>query len=150
MKEAEIVTVTKSVEEYVSYADALRRRLGDTPARKLSRFPRAGFAVQLLQRFRDRHGRLPDLANGAAERTLLKTVYDEYLQWHGLRDDVYSFADLEGAAAGARAELAPVAAIVGGALAQELLKAITGKELPFNNHFFFNGVTGTAQVELLS
>ena len=36
-------------------------------------------------------------------------------------------------------ELAPVTAIVGGMIASEVIKIISGKELPINNAFFFDG-----------
>ena len=36
-------------------------------------------------------------------------------------------------------ELAPVCAILGGMIASEVIKVISGKEQPINNAFFFNG-----------
>ena len=150
VKEDEVVTVTRSVEEYVAYADTHRRRLGDLQARKLARFPRACFAVQMLQRYRDAYGHLPDPATLEADRPLLASVHAEYLAHHGLAADVYPLEAFERAARAARAELAPVAAIVGGELAQEVLKAVTHKDLPFNNFFFFDGIVGSAQIETFS
>ena len=38
-------------------------------------------------------------------------------------------------------ELAPVCAILGGMVASEVIKIISGKERPINNAFFFDGVT---------
>jgi len=36
-------------------------------------------------------------------------------------------------------ELAPVCAVVGGMVANEVIKVISGKERPINNTFFFDG-----------
>ena len=46
---------------------------------------------------------------------------------------------LAGVATAASAELAPVAAIVGGMVANEVIKVISGKERPINNCLFFDG-----------
>jgi ubiquitin-like 1-activating enzyme E1 A len=47
-------------------------------------------------------------------------------------------------------ELSPVCAIVGGVVAQEILKIICHNDKPFNNSFFFNGLDDSASVaELL-
>lgn len=38
-------------------------------------------------------------------------------------------------------ELSPAAAVVGGVLAQEIIKAVSHKDAPIRNYFFFNGAT---------
>lgn len=38
--------------------------------------------------------------------------------------------------------MAPVAAIVGGVLAQEIIKVLSAKELPIQNWFYYNGLDG--------
>ena len=38
-------------------------------------------------------------------------------------------------------ELSPAAAVLGGVLAQEIIKAVSHKDVPIRNHFFFNGAT---------
>ena len=40
----------------------------------------------------------------------------------------------------AEAELAPVCAVVGGVVASEVIKAISGKGAPINNAFFFDAL----------
>jgi ubiquitin-like 1-activating enzyme E1 A len=42
-----------------------------------------------------------------------------------------------------------VCAIVGGVLAQEMIKALTAKDEPFNNHFLYDGYHGNGTVELI-
>ena len=46
-------------------------------------------------------------------------------------------------------ELAPVCAIVGGIVASEVIKVISGKELPINNAFFFDGLASNGIVQRL-
>lgn len=40
------------------------------------------------------------------------------------------------------AEIAPVCAIVGGFLAQDILKTLSGKDAPLLNYFLYNGIEG--------
>ena len=47
------------------------------------------------------------------------------------------------------AELAPVAAIVGGILGQEVIKAISNKDAPHNNYFFYNPLESCGVVETI-
>ena len=46
---------------------------------------------------------------------------------------------LEAFATASEVELAPVCAIVGGVIASEVIKVISGKERPLNNTFIFEG-----------
>ena len=43
-------------------------------------------------------------------------------------------------------ELSPAAAVLGGVLAQEIIKAVSHKDVPIRNHFFFNGASDRAGV----
>jgi len=47
------------------------------------------------------------------------------------------------------AELSPVSAIVGGVLAQEVIKAISNKDAPHNNYFFYNPMESCGVVETI-
>ncbi|XP_060082452.1 SUMO-activating enzyme subunit 1-like [Ylistrum balloti] len=44
-------------------------------------------------------------------------------------------------------ELSPVCAVVGGILGQEIIKAVSHKDKPHNNFFFYNGVEGSGLVD---
>ncbi|KFO26273.1 SUMO-activating enzyme subunit 1 [Fukomys damarensis] len=46
-------------------------------------------------------------------------------------------------------EMAPVCAVVGGILAQEIVKALSQRDPPHNNFFFFDGMKGNGTVECL-
>ena len=41
-------------------------------------------------------------------------------------------------------EMSPASAVLGGVLAQEIIKAVSHKDLPIRNFFFFNGATDRA------
>ena len=49
----------------------------------------------------------------------------------------------------AGAELAPVCAVVGGMVAAEVVKIISGKEEPINNSFFYEALEGNGVVKRL-
>lgn len=49
----------------------------------------------------------------------------------------------------ASAELTPVAAIVGGVAAQEIVKAVSAKGAVLLNCFYYDGTTGTGDIETL-
>ena len=46
-------------------------------------------------------------------------------------------------------ELSPVCAVVGGVLAQEVIKAISGKDRPYTNCFLYDGQQNTGIIEIL-
>lgn len=46
-------------------------------------------------------------------------------------------------------DLSPVAAIVGGVVAQEIIKILSGKDEPLGNCFFFNGMESRGIIENL-
>ena len=54
------------------------------------------------------------------------------------------------AAASAAHEFSPVCAVVGGKLAQDILKALGARETPLANFFVFDGATGAGTVARLA
>ncbi|RXG51214.1 SUMO-activating enzyme subunit 1 [Armadillidium vulgare] len=46
-------------------------------------------------------------------------------------------------------EVSPICAVVGGVLGQEIIKAVSGKDAPLNNFFFFSPDDGAGVVENL-
>jgi len=45
------------------------------------------------------------------------------------------------------AALSPVCAITGGVLAQEIIKAVSQRDAPHNNFFFYNGIESSGLVD---
>ncbi|KAF8940471.1 hypothetical protein EDD21DRAFT_333904 [Dissophora ornata] len=104
------------------------------------------FAIQVLWLFQQAHGgRLPQ----AGSQEDLNEMYT-------LRDERLKSAQVEGAfveddliqtvIATASAEISPVCAIVGGFLAQDILKTLSGKDAPLLNYFVYNGIEGTGMM----
>lgn len=108
----------------------------------LKRIKRTGpsfVLLRILQAFRDQENRDPCYKNRDEDiRKLLqlrdeiadKLVPDEFLI------DVF-------------AQISPSAAIVGGELAQEIIKAVSQKEAPHNNLFLFDPITCCGHIETI-
>ena len=47
-------------------------------------------------------------------------------------------------------DLSPICAILGGVIAQEVIKGLSGKDQPLNNLFVYNGIDSHAIVEKIS
>ncbi|RUS24067.1 hypothetical protein BC938DRAFT_474179 [Jimgerdemannia flammicorona] len=96
----------------------------------------------VLWKFQDTHARLPN-PSSAEDLAALRDLRDTHLKSVGVVDPSVVSDDLvDLLALTAHAELAPVCAIVGGVLAQDVLKVLSGKELPVQNWFLYNGLDG--------
>ncbi|ETW02167.1 hypothetical protein H310_05736 [Aphanomyces invadans] len=112
------------------------------PTRKRSPVTPAPYiAYQLLLEFVEAHHEFPTAATTAEFVALAKSQ----LEGQGLPGffDDHQLATL---AATAEADVVPVCAIVAGILGQEVIKAISMKDEPLNNYFFFDGATGEGTV----
>ncbi|OQR98101.1 SUMO-activating enzyme (SAE) [Achlya hypogyna] len=103
--------------------------------------PEPYVAYQLLLDYADAHGAFPTKAV-AAEFTAFATVQ---LTKQGLPADFFAATTLETLAAVAHADVVPVCAITAGILGQEVIKAISLKDEPLCNYFYFDGATGTVR-----
>eukprot|EP01137_Pigoraptor_chileana_P036644 Opistho-2@32587 len=123
--------------EYVPLSSAVATNWSAFTPRKLKNLNKAVLFTILLLRFRGAHGRSPvsgDEASLAADRDAI------------FPPNVAAIAgneDIQILCANAAYELSPIAAIVGGLLSQEVLKAASKKEMPHNNLFVYNGIDGT-------
>ncbi|RMC22934.1 hypothetical protein DUI87_00058 [Hirundo rustica rustica] len=103
------------------------------------------FLLQVLLRFRTETGRDPCPRSGAEDSQRLLRLRREVLEAlgvgsHLLPEHFHSFCF---------SEMAPVCAVVGGVLGQEVVKALSQRDPPHNNFFFFDGVRGQGMVECL-
>lgn len=108
-------------------------------ARQLKRNGPTYVVVKILQRFRDTEKRDPNPKNRDEDLVKLLKIRDEIAS--GLVPDtafVHVFA-----------QISPVAAIVGGELSQEIIKAVSQKETPNRNVFLFNPDTCCGFVECI-
>uniref|UniRef100_A0A8C7ATL1 SUMO-activating enzyme subunit 1 n=1 Tax=Neovison vison TaxID=452646 RepID=A0A8C7ATL1_NEOVI len=100
---------------------------------------------QVLLKFRTDKGRDPSSDTFGEDSELLLQIRNDVLDSLGVSPDLlpedfvrYCFS-----------EMAPVCAVVGGILAQEIVKALSQRDPPHNNFFFFDGMKGSGIVECL-
>ncbi|CAM4614083.1 SUMO-activating enzyme subunit 1 [Lepidochelys kempii] len=103
------------------------------------------FLLQVLLKFRTDKGRDPLPESCAEDSELLLKIRNEVLDSLGvsadlLPDDFISYCF---------SEMAPVCAVLGGVLGQEVVKALSQRDPPHNNFFFFDGIKGNGVVECL-
>lgn len=96
--------------------------------KKLKRSGPSYVMMKCLQQFRDTHGRDP----------LAESRDDDTAKLLAIRDDIASGLIADAAFEHVFAQIAPVAAIVGGQLSQEVIKAVSQKEAPNVNVFLFD------------
>uniref|UniRef100_A0A663FK53 THIF-type NAD/FAD binding fold domain-containing protein n=1 Tax=Aquila chrysaetos chrysaetos TaxID=223781 RepID=A0A663FK53_AQUCH len=103
------------------------------------------FLLQVLLKFRTDNSRDPSPQNYAEDSKLLLRIRHDALESLGVGADLlpdefvsYCFS-----------EMAPVCAVVGGVLGQEVVKVVAVGTPPHNNYFFFNGIKGNGIVECL-
>lgn len=125
-----------SVARFASLTDVFER-CGTDWSKTTRRSPRTPLAATLVRAFEREHGRIPEQADAEAFFALSKT----FAERHGAKPDCVPEDAL-------RVVLAPsfespaINAIVGGVLAQEVLKAVTRKGAPCGNFFVFDAVSG--------
>ncbi|XP_059680697.1 NEDD8-activating enzyme E1 regulatory subunit isoform X2 [Gavia stellata] len=101
--------------------------------------------LRAVDRFYKQHGRYPGVYNYQVEDDIgkLKSCLTSFLQEHGLsvvvKDDyVHEFCRY------GAAEPHAIAAFMGGAAAQEVIKVITGQFVIFNNTYIYSGMSQTS------
>lgn len=112
-------------------------------ATKLRKTPKTYFIIRILLEFRTREGRDPDIDHVDADTDKLKEIAAEVLKSLGIDQD---WLDLDFTAHCVSA-LSPACAITGGILAQEVIKAVSQRDVPHNNFFFYNGLETSGMVD---
>jgi len=147
MTEAE--TETKSVKKemaFVSLAETLKVDwTSEMYAKRVKRMDPSFFLLHVLFKFKAETGYCPRPGNREEDLAKLIKLKDDVLT--ELKVPVGKISDeMLGLLF---AELSPVAAIVGGVLGQEVIKAISNKDAPHNNYFFYNPVESCGVVEAI-
>ncbi|XP_057368697.1 SUMO-activating enzyme subunit 1-like [Daphnia carinata] len=93
--------------------------------------------MKSLLMFRSQMKRDPEVANRQSDIAKLCEIRDHILHEMKLDNQTVDSGIFETVFG----ELSPAAAVVGGVLAQEIIKAVSHKDAPIRNHFFFNGAT---------
>ncbi len=82
--------------------------------------------------FYEQHARAPVVGD---DDELLETTLNEYLSTHQIDPDFVPLNQVLATARNVGVDYMPTCAIAGGFLAQEVVKYLSGKELPFANFF---------------
>jgi len=143
--EVETKTVKKAM-TFVSMAETLKVDwTSEMYTRRVKRMDPSFFLLQVLFEFQSEMGRKPSPASKQEDIERLRRLRDTTLE--KIKIPVAKVSDsmldvLFG-------ELSPVCAIVGGVMAQEIIKAISNKDAPHNNYFFYNPNESCGVVETI-
>ncbi|XP_062329654.1 SUMO-activating enzyme subunit 1 [Osmerus eperlanus] len=137
-------TMIKKMSSFCSLKEALEVDWTSEKAQSsLKRTPADYFLLHVLLKFRTDKGRDPYPETFASDSQLLLQIRDDVLEVMGVSSDVlpddfvsYCFS-----------EMSPVCAVVGGVLGQEVVKALSQRDTPHRNFFFFDGRRGSGVVD---
>ncbi|CAE1294313.1 UBLE1A [Acanthosepion pharaonis] len=143
-KEVLETIVVKKITEFVRFDAALHFDwTTEENKKRLKRTPKTYFIMQVLFKFMEKHKRRPDPEQKSEDQKELENLKVEVID--ALKVDQEFLSDYF--VTHCFAELGPVSAIVGGVLGQEIIKAVSQKDKPHNNFFFFDGVNGSGLVD---
>merc|ERR1719228_1104101 len=148
-KQKTVETETKSVKKemaFVSLAETLKVDWSsELYSKRIRRMDPSFFLLQVLFAFKTETGHSPRPTARQEDLAKLKELRDATLTKLSvpttkIPDEMLGFLF---------AELSPVAAIVGGVLGQEVIKAISNKDAPHNNFFLYNPLESCGVVEAI-
>lgn len=145
----QIVEETKLVKQTETFIPLSQALDVDWTSKKyvsqLRRVSPAYFIMQIIMEFITLHGRNPDSSHQEEDEVELLTIKNALLEKLNVPAEKVSnqFAGI------VFGQLSPVCAIVGGVLAQDIIKAVSQKDLPHNNFFFFSTLDGAGVVECI-
>ncbi|XP_070577490.1 SUMO-activating enzyme subunit 1-like [Ptychodera flava] len=141
--ETETVMVKKSM-KFCRLHDALSVDWTEGKLLKsLKRLSNVYFLMQILLKFRAVQGRDPSSRHMEEDTSRLLKIRDEVMEEKKVPQDKVK-NDFTRFCIG---ELSPACAVVGGIVGQEVVKAVSGKDTPHNNFFFFDGTEGSGIVD---
>jgi ubiquitin-like 1-activating enzyme E1 A len=100
----------------------------------------AYLVMKILQKFRETENRDPQPASRDEDIKKLQIIRDEISARTVIPDTYFDHVF---------AQISPAAAIVGGALAQEVIKTVSQKDAPHFNYFFFDPQTSCGFIETI-
>ncbi|KAJ1920212.1 E1 ubiquitin-activating protein aos1 [Mycoemilia scoparia] len=143
----ETVTVkTSKQQEYIPLEKTFEAAYHGLTGKKLKRkVSPLLFAYQALWEFQKQSKELPRPLS-KDDLILFREITKSITEKRGIPESFVDAELTERICTNARIEYPPTNAIVGGMLAQEILKVITGKEFPVTNFFLFDGMTNEGSV----
>ncbi|KAI6652784.1 Enzyme subunit 1 [Oopsacas minuta] len=108
------------------------------------------FILLALIEFKEQKNRGPKYETLESDSTELDEIATQLEKKHNLvREGKQKFIP-RGLAKYTPMDLSPICAILGGVIAQEVIKGLSGKDQPLNNLFVYNGIDSNAIVEKIS
>jgi len=145
VQDMETKTVKKAM-TFVSMADTMKVDWSSEMYNKrVKRMDPSFFLLQVLFEFQSEMGRKPSPASKQEDIEKLKKLRDSVLEKMKIPVTKVTDAMMDVLFG----ELSPVCAIVGGVMAQEIIKAISNKDAPHNNYFFYNPIESCGVVETI-
>lgn len=136
-----VTTTTKRTVRFPPLQDVLEFDYNIPIFKRRMRLTGGWFIVlKVLQNFREKYGRDPSH----------KSRYDDLTELLAIRDEIAPDLAPDSCFVHLFAQISPVAAIVGGEVAQEIIKAVSQKEAPHNNLFIFDPNTCCGFVETIA
>ncbi|KAE8294949.1 SUMO-activating enzyme subunit 1 Ubiquitin-like 1-activating enzyme E1A [Larimichthys crocea] len=137
-------TMVKKTVSFCSLKEALEVDWTSEKAKAgLKRTPVDYFLLHVLLKFRTDKGRDPDPQSFAEDSQLLKQIRDDVLEALAVSSDLLS----DDFTSYCFSEMSPVCAVLGGVLGQEVVKALSQRDAPHRNFFFFDGRKGNGVVD---
>ena len=138
MEEESMLSVKKVI-QFCDYEQAVKEDWSKRTRKELRHSSQVYFIIIIIDNFHAEYHRLPVISDA---ETLL-AIKAKVLADNGMKDTFVKdeFASL------CASVLSPVAAIVAGVLAQEVIKAISMKGQPHDNFFFFDGLNHVGVVD---
>uniref|UniRef100_A0A3Q1B0X6 SUMO1 activating enzyme subunit 1 n=1 Tax=Amphiprion ocellaris TaxID=80972 RepID=A0A3Q1B0X6_AMPOC len=137
-------TMVKKTTSFCTLKEALEVDWTSEKAKAgLKRTPVDYFLLHVLLKFHTDKGRDPDPKSFPEDSQLLRQIRDDVLEALALsadllNDDFISYCF---------SEMSPVCAVVGGVLGQEVVKALSQRDPPHRNFFFFDARKGNGVVD---
>eukprot|EP00899_Mesostigma_viride_P028732 jgi/Mesvir1/9043/Mv21326-RA.1 len=130
---------------YCSYQDMLAVPWASLPQKRHKVCPMF-YSMRVVEEWETSHNRAPgDIS--PSDLPSLSAMRDSLAAAQGLEPGVAPDSVLAEIAAAGVAEMPAVNAIIGGVMAQDVLKAVSGMGEPINNHFFFSVENGSGIIE---
>lgn len=139
-------TMIKKKIEFCQLKDALEIDWNSEKAKAaLKKTPADYFLFQVIMKFHTDKGRDPQPSSFQEDCEVLLQIRNDLLESLGVNPDLLP----EDFASYCFSEMAPVCAVVGGVLGQEVVKALSQRDSPHNNFFFFDGLKSSGIVDCL-
>ena len=141
MKTEPITTATKRSLKYASLESVVGFDYNSAFfIKRMKKNGPAYLVMKILQKFRETEKRDPLAATRDEDIQKLLKLRDEISSAQTISDVYFEHVI---------AQIAPCAAIVGGAVAQEVIKAVSQREAPHYNYFFFDTQTSCGFIEII-